>query len=167
MSSGTVHVSRADRSSVRPEELEALLHRAYVDGGFTDPKVAASIFAAEAVLARGQLLVTRDEPTGALTGMVIVVFPGTPARRMGASDEVEVHLLAVSPAHRKAGIGQALVDAATELARLTGFGKMVLWTQPAMRDAQRLYERCGFVRAPARDFGSPSPAYLVFEKQLG
>jgi GNAT superfamily N-acetyltransferase len=166
MSSGAVRVSPADRTSVSLEQLEALLQRVYVDDGFTDPEVAATAFAAPAVLERGQLLVTRDEPTGSLTGMVIVVLPSSPARRIAAGDEVEMHLLAVSPEHRRAGVGRALVDAAIDLARSKSFGKMVLWTQPTMKDAHRLYERFGFVRAPARDFENAGRSFLVFEKKL-
>jgi GNAT superfamily N-acetyltransferase len=166
MSSSAVRVSAADRSSVLPEELETLLRRVYVDGGFTDPEVAAPAFAALTVFARGQLLVTRDAPTGALTGMVIVVSPDSPARRMAADDEVEMQLLAVAPEHRNAGIGRALVEAAVELGRSKGFGRMVLWTQPAMKEAHRVYERSGFVRAPVRDFENAGRPFWVFERTL-
>jgi acyl-CoA thioesterase I len=159
-----VRVFLADRSSVTPDELEALLHRVYVDGGFTDAKVGAKIFTAPIVLERGQLLVARDGPS--LAGMVIVVFPGSPARRIAADDEVEMHLLAVSPEYRKAGVGKALMDAAVELAQWRKFDKAVLWTQPSMKDAHRLYERFGFVRAPARDFENGESPFWVFEKRI-
>ena len=166
MSSGAIRVSAVDRSSVSVQELEALLHRVYVEGGFTDPHVAEAAFAGDAVLARGELLITRDESTGALTGMVIVVDPGSRARRIASDDEVEMHLLAVAPDHRKTGVGRALVEAAIARGRAKSFGKVVLWTQPAMKDAHRLYERSGFVRAAARDFGSGERTYWVFEKLL-
>jgi acyl-CoA thioesterase I len=165
MSRGMVPVRAADSSSVNPAQLELLLHRVYVEGGFTDAKVASTSFAAAAVFERGQLLVTRDG-SAALTGMVIVVTPESRARRIAAEDEVEMHLLAVSAEHRKAGIGRALVDAAVDFARAKRFGKMVLWTQPTMADAHRLYERSGFARASARDFENAGRSYWVFEKKL-
>jgi lysophospholipase L1-like esterase/GNAT superfamily N-acetyltransferase len=162
----TSRVIAADPSSVLPERIESLLRRVYVDAGFTDPKIAATSFAASAVFARGQLLVTRDDLTGALTGMVIVAGPDSPARKIATDGEVEMHLLAVVPEHRKAGIGRALVDAAIDFAREKKFGKMVLWTQPAMNDAHRLYERFGFVRTPGRDFENAGRPFWVFEKNL-
>ncbi len=164
--SSEVRAAPADRGSISPEQLEALLRRVYVDGGFTDPKIAATQFAAQAVFERGRLLVTRDGHAGKLTGMVIVVPPDSPARRLAARDEVEMQLLAVSPEHRQGGIGRALVAGAIELARSMGFAKMVLWTQPTMKDAHRLYERFGFARAPARDFEHAARAFWVFEKNL-
>jgi ribosomal protein S18 acetylase RimI-like enzyme len=165
MSSEGPRVSAANRASVHAEQVEALLRRVYVDAGFTDPKIAVTAFAAEAVFARGQLLVTRDA-AGSLSGMVIVVTPDSPARKIAAPGEAEMHLLAVAPEHRNAGIGRALVDAAVESARSKGFGRMVLWTQPAMKDAHRLYERAGFTRAPARDFENVGRSFCVFEKTL-
>jgi ribosomal protein S18 acetylase RimI-like enzyme len=153
-------------ASIAHGSLEALLHRVYVGGGFTDPDVAVSVFAERAVRERGQLLVSRERDDGALTGMVIVVPPDSPARRLAASDEAEMHLLAVSPEHRKAGIGSALVSAALEAARAYGVRRMLLWTQPTMKDAHRLYERFGFTRIPARDFERAGRSFLVFEKAL-
>jgi ribosomal protein S18 acetylase RimI-like enzyme len=98
--------------------------------------------------------------------MVIVVTPDSPARKIAAQDEAEMHLLAVAPEHRSAGVGRALVEAAVQSARSKGFGKMVLWTQPTMKDAHRLYERAGFTRAPARDFENAGRSFWVFERIL-
>jgi ribosomal protein S18 acetylase RimI-like enzyme len=165
MSSDAIRVSAADRSSVSAGQIEALLRRVYVEAGFTDPKVAATAFTAEAVLGRGQLLVVRDA-AGALSGMVIVVTPDSPARKIAAPDEAEMHLLAVAPERRSAGVGRALVDAAVDAARSKGFGKMVLWTQPTMKEAHRLYARSGFTRAPARDFENAGRSFWVYERAL-
>jgi ribosomal protein S18 acetylase RimI-like enzyme len=47
---------------------------------------------------------------------------------------------------------------------------MVLWTQPTMRAAQRLYERMGFERMPERDTvlaaGSEGSAGAVTRQRL-
>lgn len=150
----------------RAEEIEALLKRVYVEAGFTDPELAGSLFAAPAVRERGQVLLARHGAGGPLVGMVIVVSPHSPARRMASDDEAEMHLLAVAPERRGSGIGQALVEAAMDLARTLGFRRMVLWTQPAMEAAQRLYGRAGFLRAPGRDWRRGDRSFLVYERAL-
>jgi ribosomal protein S18 acetylase RimI-like enzyme len=130
------------------EEIERLLRRVYVEGGYTPAEVATAAFAAPAVRARGRLIVVRD---AGLVGMLIVVAPGSPAARLAGPDEAEMHLLAVLPEARGRGVGAALVDAAVAAARETGARRMVLWTQPSMAAAQRLYAAAGFARAPERD----------------
>jgi len=151
-------------AAVDSKSIEALLQRVYVDGGFTDPALASSLFLAAAVFGRGSVLVARDPESSAITGMVIVVPPSSSARRLAAADEVEMQLLAVAPEYRKAGLGAALVEAALRFAN--GYEKMILWTQSTMKEAQRLYERHGFVRAPARDFDRAGRSFLVFERYL-
>jgi ribosomal protein S18 acetylase RimI-like enzyme len=146
--------------AVADAEIERLLHRVYVDGGFTPPEIAATAFVPAAVGARGQVLVVRDPD---VVGMVIVVPPGSPAARLARADEAELHLLAVAPEARGKGVGAALVRAAIETAR----APIVLWTQPAMVAAQRLYVAAGFVRAPERDAriaAISGRAFLVFER---
>src|SRR5262249_4748020 len=145
-------VQSASEYSVVDTELEELLQRVYVEGGFTDPEVAKSAFAAGAVRARGEILVVRDHPGGDLQGMVIVVLPTSPARRIAEANETERHLLAVSPSYRGRGTGSTLIQGAIDLAKGLGYARMVLWTQPTMVAAQRLYKAAGFVREPHRDF---------------
>ncbi len=149
-------VSRAD-----DEELEALLRSVYVDGGFTALDVARTMFAAEAVRARGRLLCARD-PGGRLLGTVIVVPPDSAAKRLAASDEAEMHLLAVDGRCRGQGLGRALIRAAVESAQQAGHRGMVLWTQPTMLVAHRLYEEMGFSRSPAEDFDRGGRAFRVY-----
>ena len=146
------------------KEIERLLDRVYVAAGFTDPDVAKEIFRAEAVLARGNVLVARDGDV--LAGMVIVVPPDSPARRLAEEGDVEMHLLAVAPEYRSVGLGGQLVVASLDFARAGGFQRMVLWTQPLMSAAHRLYERHGFARAPSRDFAARGRDFLVFERSL-
>lgn len=154
-------------------ELEQLLTRVYVDGGFTEKAMATSLFAAAAVRTRGVLVIAREPPARAdldrapraLLGMVIVVEPGSPVRRLAASDEAEMHLLAVAPAARGRGVGRLLVDEALQIAREQGRARMVLWTQPTMRDAQRLYLAAGFTRAPERDWRRDDREFLVFTRR--
>ena len=88
------------------------------------------------------------------------------ARRLASSDEAEMHLLAVLPEHRGKGVGQRLVEAAKAAAKQAGYRRMVLWTQPSMEAAQKLYLRSGFIRNPDRDWTREGRSFYVFEAQL-
>jgi ribosomal protein S18 acetylase RimI-like enzyme len=147
------------------QELEALLRHVYVDGGFTEPDVARAMFTAEAVRARGRLLCARDA-AGALIGTVIVVPPESAARRLAAPTEAEMHLLAVDGRCRGQGVGRALVHAAVESAQQAGYRGMVLWTQPTMLAAHRLYEELEFSRSPAEDFERGGRAFRVYRRRF-
>lgn len=158
-----VAIASAENDS---REVESLLRKVYVDGGFTDPQVAESLFAASEVFRRGDVLVARDRETNALAGVVIVVPADSPARRLAVDREVEMHLLAVGSDFRKAGLGRLLVASAIDFARRRSAPKMLLWTQPTMTAAHRLYEREGFERVPALDFERSGRAFLVYERRL-
>src|SRR3954470_22706541 len=109
-----IAIRLAQTEDATDAELEALLHRVYVAGGFTPAELANNLFAAAAVRARGQILIATADGNE-LLGMVIVVPPTSPARRIAASDEAEMHLLAVAPEHRARGIGARLIEAATSM----------------------------------------------------
>jgi ribosomal protein S18 acetylase RimI-like enzyme len=157
-----LRVHHAADIAVSDAAIGDLLHRAYVGGGFTDAEQAASMFEPSAVRSRGELLVMNDE-SGRLIGMVVVVPPASPGRKLATEDEAEMQLLAVAPEHQGRGIGRLLVRAAVSAAERLGFTKMVLWTQPAMHAAQRLYRTEGFRRAPERDFRrADGRSFLVF-----
>jgi RimJ/RimL family protein N-acetyltransferase len=159
-------VADARTEFVGDDELESLVRRVYVGEGFTNPEVAASAFTAAAIRQRGRLLFVRDPSDQILLGTVIVVAPGSPACRVAKDSEAEMQLLAVLKDGRKAGIGRALVDAATQLARSEGHSRMVLRTQPTMHGAHRLYARAGFLRVPERDMEDRGRKFLVYEMLL-
>jgi GNAT superfamily N-acetyltransferase len=160
-----VEITFVPADDVRDDELEQLLGDVYVAGGFTDAAAATSLFAARAVRARGNLIAARDGDR-VLAGMIVVAPPGSPARRLAAPHEVELHLLAVRAARRAAGLGRMLVEAALAEVRRLGLCQVVLWTQPTMHAAHRLYERCGFARAPVRDFTRDTREFRVYELEL-
>lgn len=162
----SVLVEPADVRPVADADVERLLVDAYVGGGFTSPERAAQVFAAAAVRARGTLLCAWLPGVDAPAGMVVVVGAGAPGARLAGDGEAEMHLLATSSAHRRAGVGRALVTAAMAHARAGGASRMVLWTQPAMRPAQALYAAAGFVRVPARDFAEGGRPFLVLVADL-
>jgi len=66
--------------------------------------------------------------------------------------EAEIRALAVSPAARGQGTGNALLTAIIEHAAAHGVEHLVLATLPAMRTAHRMYEKAGFTRLPERDW---------------
>lgn len=88
-----------------------------------------------------------------LLGTVTYVPSGGPMANLARPGEAEIRMLAVAQAARGRGAGEALVRACIDRARAaddcTG---IVLSTQPIMHAAHRIYERLGFVRAPARDW---------------
>jgi GNAT superfamily N-acetyltransferase len=158
-------IAPIDQSPASDAALESLLTGVYVGGGFTAADTAREMFNPVNVRARGDVLVARDAG-GTIVGSVVVVTPESPARRFAQAGEVEMHLLAVRADHRGSGVGSALVEAALERARTAGARRMILWTQPAMQTAQRLYARHGFERLPAMDFTKGERSFLVFARQI-
>ena len=150
---------------VEDVDLEDLLKAVYVAGGFTEAAAGEAQFRASAVRARGDLLVARDAQ-GQLIGTVIAVFPGSPACRFARDRESEMQLLCVRQDRQRRGVGAALVAAAVDTARRAGASRMILWTQPSMTAAQRLYVNAGFERVPTLDFSRAGRTFLVFARSL-
>jgi ribosomal protein S18 acetylase RimI-like enzyme len=140
----TFKLAPAEILDVTELEIEHVLTQVYVVGAFTAPEVAASLFEPSAVRRRGIMIAARDDQHSQLAGFIIVVPPNSPARQLAGANEGEVHLLGVLPEYRAQGLGRMLVDAAIEKARELGYSKLILWTQPSMSSAQRLYESAGF-----------------------
>lgn len=134
-------------------------------GGFTDPDLADSMLRANAVRSRGMVLMAVDQ-NGTAVGTLTLVTPGSPARHLAAPDEAEFHLLCVRPEMRKRGIGRALIETALTWAARLGAQRVVLWTQPAMGPAQRLYLQCGFRRDSGADFSRNNRQFLVYRRTL-
>lgn len=158
-------IATADRLAITDLELSELLTQVYVKGGFTEPNEAASLFEPSAVRNRGVLIGAREKQHLSLAGMVIVVPPDSPARRLAANNEAEVHLLGVKPDYRRHGLGRMLVDAAVDRARQSGYSKLILWTQFSMTAAQQLYESTGFVHVD--DMKRNGRDFKVYERPLG
>jgi GNAT superfamily N-acetyltransferase len=152
-------------TSVSDAEIEALLRLSFVAGGFTDRSDADSVFKAAEVKARGDVLVAIDEQRK-LIGMAIAVPVGSRARHFAEAGDAELQLLCVRPDQRDRGVGSALVQAVVQAARRGSARRLLLWTQPLMESAQRLYRRQGFQRKPAMDFSRGSRTFVVFVRSL-
>jgi ribosomal protein S18 acetylase RimI-like enzyme len=91
---------------------------------------------------------------------------GAGGARIATAREVEIQRLGVSPDHRRRGIGRQLMLACLRLASGAQGCRVVLWTRPAMTEAQRLYTSLGFRRNPARDLVDRVSRRLVYELDL-
>lgn len=145
-------------------QLHSLLWSSYVDAGFTDPEVGRAVFVSSAVHARGELWLAWQAEV--LVGAVIYVAPQSPGRRIASPAESELQLLAVSPAARRCGIGRALIEVVFDCARRDALERVVLWTQPEMLSAQRLYAAAGFRAAPGRNFTNLGREFWVLEADV-
>ncbi|HWA54687.1 MAG TPA: GNAT family N-acetyltransferase [Solirubrobacterales bacterium] len=131
-------------------------------GGRTTPYAKADF---EKARAAGKMLVA-GAPGRAL-GVVVVVAPGTPGMAVARGEEAELCLLAVSSTERGKGMGRALVQRCTDVAREKGWPAIALWSRPYQTAAHRLYESLGYRRQPDRDETDATGfARLVFRLQL-
>ena len=138
-------INTAELLNIDDAEIADLLTKVYVAGGFVEPGEAALLFEPSDVRQRGLLIGAREKKRSTLAGIVIVVPPESPARRIAKGNESEMHLLGVSPEYRRNGLGRMLIDVAVESAKSKGYSKMILWTQASMKSAQKLYQAAGFI----------------------
>jgi len=107
------------------------------------------------------------EVDGEVLGTVTLALPGSPWREIATADEGEFRMLAVSPAARRLGVGNALTGLVLDRFRELGFGSVVLSSLAQMSAAHRIYERHGFRRVPDRDWSPHDGVHLVaFRKEL-
>jgi ribosomal protein S18 acetylase RimI-like enzyme len=157
-------IATADRLKVTDAEISDLLTQVYVSGGYTSHEEAVSLFAPLAVRARGVLIGARDKQQSKLAGIIIVVPPSSPAKRLAKDNEAELHLLGVRPEYRQHGLGRMLIDTAIDNARRSGCSKLILWTQISMSSAQRLYESAGFNYV--NNFEKNGREFKLYERDL-
>ncbi|MBD3778640.1 MAG: GNAT family N-acetyltransferase [Micrococcales bacterium] len=154
----------------RPEDLDqagALTAEAYHadgllddDGGYATELRDAGRRAREAVL----LVATVPGAGGAqdvVVGTVTLAPAGTSYAEVAEPGELELRMLAVAPEARRRGVAERLTTAALREAVARRARGVVLSTLEPMVTARRLYERLGFVAAPARDWGHEGVALHV------
>ncbi len=154
----------ADLLKIDDIELSELLTQVYVAGGFMKPDEAITLLEPSAVRKRGMLIGARETKHQELAGVVIVVPPDSPARRMAKNSEAEMHLLGVKPEYRGHGLGRMLIEAVIDKAKQNNFSKIILWTQFSMTSAQKLYEAVGFIHID--DMQRNGRSFKVYELAL-
>lgn len=140
--------------SARPDEFDAVgeLTVAGFSAGPYPPDAERRVVLADAAgrAATADLRVAAGRD-GELLGTATLAAGGSEHSRFAEPHELELRLLAVSPAARRRGIGALLLEDAVDRAREGGFVRLVLDTGARNATAQRLYHRSGFSRLPERE----------------
>lgn len=154
----------ADESDA--EAIVALWTEAYFsegEGGRDKPYSRADFD--ETAAAAAHLLVA--ELDGAVVGVAALLAPGEPTRAIADEGEAELARLAVGSTTRRQGIGRALTERCTALAREHGWPAIALWSRPYQTAGHRLYESLGYERAAEHDgVDETGFARIVFRLEL-
>lgn len=143
----------------RPDELSRigeLTAATYVAAGFISPESGYIGRLRDAVsrASEAELLVALHD--GEPTGTITYCPHGSAWAQLTVPGEAEFRMLAVVPAARGRGLGEALVTRCIARAREDGCRTLRLSTEPVMHAAHRIYRRLGFLRTPERDW-QPAP----------
>jgi GNAT superfamily N-acetyltransferase len=143
----------------RPDELGRigdLTAAIYVAGGYIslNSEYMARLRDAASRAREAELLVAVQD--GEAAGTVTYCPHGSSWAQLTVAGEAEFRMLAVVPAARGLGLGEALVRHCIARAREDGCVTLRLTTEPVMHAAHRIYRRLGFVRTPERDW-QPQP----------
>jgi mycothiol synthase len=111
----------------------------------TEKRVSVRVRGAAFEGERGRILFVEREADGELAGTTTLLGGMFNGRPVGL-----VECLAVHPAHRSRGLGEALVVAALHDLRERGQTEALLDAHPALTAALRLYERLGFTPVDAQ-----------------
>lgn len=153
----------ADLPAIGELTFEAYRANGYL-AGREDGNYAGQLRDARPRYEQSELLVAVDDEDTIL-GTVAIAHPGTPWREIGRDDELEFRMLAVAPAARGRGVGEALTRKVLDRAVELGFTGVALSSSESMHAAHRLYERLGFRRTPELDW-SPEPGLQLVAYRL-
>ena len=112
--------------------------------------------------AREAVLLVAADDAGTVLGTITVAGHGGPWADIAEPGEVELRMLAVDPAHRGLGVGEALLRAGIRHGLAAGAERVVLSTMTAMATALRMYDRIGLLRVPERDWRIETDDMLVY-----
>ncbi|KTS91240.1 hypothetical protein NS183_04985 [Microbacterium testaceum] len=101
-------------------------------------------------LAQGEVWVALDA-AGQIVGTVWVPRPGERLSPLAREGELDFRQLAVAPAARGRGVGEALTRHVIDLARARGARRVVMNSGPEMIGAHALYLKLGFRRLTERE----------------
>ncbi|MEV0093486.1 GNAT family N-acetyltransferase [Streptomyces sp. NPDC050738] len=143
------------------------LHAGFLDLGEDDPYADTLRDVPARAIGADVLVAVRDDD-GHLLGGVTYAPPGSRWADIAGPHEAEFRTLAVDPAARGQGVGEALVRACIDRARATPHVEnLVLSTQRTMLAAHRMYDRLGFTRTPERDWAPvPNVSLLTYSLKL-
>ena len=158
----TAQIRRATPADA--EAVGVLTERVYRQGGWTNDGYSKVLLDGHARIEAASVLVATDHD--ALVGTVTLALPGTRFANVSRPDEIEVRMLAVEQAARRAGVASRLMEACETLAGEGGYAGVVLSTEAGMHAAHRLYEGRGYARAPERDWLIDGSSLLVYRLQL-
>ncbi|HEV7647347.1 MAG TPA: GNAT family N-acetyltransferase [Actinophytocola sp.] len=102
-----------------------------------------------------------DTGSAAVLGTVTTAPPSSPWAQVAGPADLEFRMLAVSPAARGRGIGEALTRAVVDRAVELGLTGIVLSSSTQMTTAHRIYERLGFRRTPGKDWSPSAGTSLI------
>jgi ribosomal protein S18 acetylase RimI-like enzyme len=143
----------------RPDELiplGELTATTYVAAGYISPASSYILRLRDAASRFREAELVIATHLGEPTGTVTYCRHGSPWAQLTVPGEAEFRMLAVVPAARGLGLGEALVRYCIDRARQDGCHTLRLSTEPVMHAAHRIYRRLGFTRTPERDW-SPEP----------
>jgi ribosomal protein S18 acetylase RimI-like enzyme len=160
--SADITVRRADLAEA--DQVGALTERVYRAGGFGSDDYARVLRDGRTRVRDGMVLVAAADSV--ITGTVTLALPGTSLAHLCRADEAEVRMLAVDEAARGLGIANRLMAACETLVRGQGLAAVILCTETGMHAAQRLYERRGYLREPARDWQIRNVRLLAYRLAL-
>lgn len=155
----------------RPDELAAageVVVLGYAADGFLDGNDDYADKLRDAALRseHAEVLVAVDA-AGAVLGSVTVAQPGSRYAELSRPGELEFRMLAVDPAARGRGVGEALVRAVLDRAAAVGASRVLLCSLDRMTVAHRLYARLGFARLPELDWWPrPDVRLIAFGLEL-
>jgi putative acetyltransferase len=115
------------------------------------------------------------DPAGAILqpgGQIFFVVEGdtvlgTCAVLRHSPSECEIAKMAVAPAARGRGLGDLLMEAAVDFARLIGARRVAIVSNTVLAPALRLYRKHGFVEVPLESDGRYQRANIRLERDLG
>jgi ribosomal protein S18 acetylase RimI-like enzyme len=152
----------SDLTAIGELTIESYAADGFVDG--TPTPYSLKLADARPRYTEAELVVAVDD-AGALLGTVTIAPPGTPWAQVAGPDHLEFRMLAVAPAARGRGVGEALTRRVLDRAVELGLRGVVLSSSQDMHAAHRLYERLGFHRTPKADW-SPVPEVLLITYRL-
>lgn len=142
---------------------------AYVADGFAHPERTPGYFASlsDGASRIAQATVLIAEEAGETLGTATAAIAGSPYAHIALLSELEVRMIAVSPKHRRRGIGRRLVVGCEQLAAERGLPTVALSTEPQQRAAHQLYRECGYRRVPERDWRIDDVELWVYRRDIG